>query len=81
MGDDWVVDSLVGFLQSSTWRYPVDNFIEQNCTGKLSGLLTAEELFMISHCSNFQTLLLQYLTQRMRTNSPTQTSTAATMKW
>lgn len=35
MEDDWVVDSLVGFLQSPIWKYLVDNFIEQKCIGRL----------------------------------------------
>ena len=36
MGEDWVVDSLLGYLQSSVWRSPVDKFIEQNCAGEFS---------------------------------------------
>ena len=34
MEDDWVVDTLVGFLQSDTWKVPVSKFIEEKCIGK-----------------------------------------------
>lgn len=48
MGEDWVVDSLLGFLQSPTWRYPVDNFIDQNCTGKpMSVMIIAHSLTLL----------------------------------
>ena len=33
--DDWVLDSLVGFLQSPMWGHPVNSFIENQCVGKL----------------------------------------------
>lgn len=31
-----MVDSLVGFLQSPVWSSPVNDYIEQNCVGKLN---------------------------------------------
>ena len=33
MEDDWVVDSLIGFLETPLWKNPVDDFIEQHCIG------------------------------------------------
>ena len=35
MESDWVLDSLVGLLRSPTWRCRVEDFIDQNCLGKL----------------------------------------------
>ncbi len=40
MEGDWVVDSLVGFLQSPIWKYPVANFTEQKCIGEPKKNLT-----------------------------------------
>ncbi len=34
MDEDWVVDSLVGFLQSPVWSFPVEAFTEESCIGK-----------------------------------------------
>ena len=51
MGDDWVVDSLLGFLQSSVWRCPVDKFIEQNCTGEFSAAKSG--IFALTDLQNF----------------------------
>ena len=32
--DDWVLDSLVGFLKSPTWTIPVNSFTDNKCVGK-----------------------------------------------
>ena len=32
--DDWVLDSLVGFLKSPTWTIPRNSFTDHNCVGK-----------------------------------------------
>ena len=32
--EDWVLDSLVGFLKSPMWKDPVSKFIDRNCVGK-----------------------------------------------
>ena len=31
---DWVFDSLVGYLQSPIWTYPVDSFLDHHCVGE-----------------------------------------------
>ena len=36
--DDWVLDSLVGFLQSPMWGDAVNSFIENQCVGELHTL-------------------------------------------
>ena len=32
---DWVLDSLLGFLQSPFWNVTVNSFIDHNCVGEL----------------------------------------------
>ena len=32
--DDWVLDSLVGFLKSPTWSQAISRFVDKNCVGK-----------------------------------------------
>ena len=32
--DDWVLDSLVGFLKSPTWSLAVSGFTDKNCAGE-----------------------------------------------
>ena len=32
--DDWVLDSLVGFLKSPTWTLAVSGFTDKNCLGE-----------------------------------------------
>lgn len=34
--DDWVLDSLVGFLKSPTWSSAVSSFTDKNCVGESS---------------------------------------------
>lgn len=34
MEDDWVVDSLIGYLQSPVWKVSIDNFAEEKCIGE-----------------------------------------------
>ena len=31
----WIVDGLIGFLQSPGWTSPINNFIDKNCVGKV----------------------------------------------
>lgn len=31
--EDWVFDSLLGFLRSPAWGYPVNSFIDRHCAG------------------------------------------------
>lgn len=35
--EDWIFDSVVGFLCSPLWKTPILNFIEQNCLGRQNG--------------------------------------------
>ena len=32
--DDWLFDSIVGYLSSPIWKIPIEHFFEQNCTSK-----------------------------------------------
>ena len=43
----WVLDGIVGFLQSPTWTVPIMNFVEDNCSCKLSfnALVSANLIF------------------------------------
>ena len=34
--DDWVLDSLLGFLKSPTWTLAVRSFTDKNCVGEES---------------------------------------------
>lgn len=32
--DEWLFDSIVGYLSSPIWKVPVEHFFEQNCSSK-----------------------------------------------
>ena len=51
--DDWVLDSLVGFLKSPTWSLAVGGFTDKNCVGEYSSAKTLRELVVCinSNCS------------------------------
>jgi len=38
--DDWVFDSLVGFLRGPVWNVPVLTFIEQKSLSKFNHIIT-----------------------------------------
>lgn len=37
--DDWLFESVIGFLNSPMWNLPVKNFMESNCYGKMNKTL------------------------------------------
>ena len=34
----WILDGIVGFLQSATWTIPIMNFVDDNCGCKFKNL-------------------------------------------
>ena len=50
--DDWVLDSLVGFLKSPTWSLAVGGFTDKNCVGEYSSAKTLPELVVCSNSSS-----------------------------
>lgn len=49
---DWVLDSLLGFLQSPFWNVTVNSFIDHNCVGEL--------IFLASYCSQSPLSIFPY---------------------